>query len=117
MTDLPPDAALKIARWCWPEAHDWLCGKYLTATIGEVMIRFDIETLIDVRVAELVLISRGLAEEYGIALGWAVLMDSPSRLHKEWEVCGEDIADIAMASIDVRIRAMLFVIDRQEAKE
>ena len=110
MGDLPPDAALRIARWIWPTA-EWqlLCGKAHSDTHR---VGLDLWSWNGVHFAEGVLIKRGLAKAYGGALvaeltGQAQL-DSFSGF--------EEIALVATAPLDARVRALLVVVEEQERK-
>jgi len=105
--------ALEIARWAWPDkrwseridrstACVWIDLK--RSASGE----FDVGRFDSLQDAELVLIERGLAEEYGQKL-WAEVWDRPFGLGN-----GLSIARIATAPLDARVRAILAVIRAQE---
>ena len=110
MTDLHPDAAFKIARWCWPEAANAKTESDYAKkdrAIGQQLAR-DWPTI---RAAELVLIERGLAEEYG-----RKLLDEICDARDTWSE-NEAASLCATAPLDARCRALLAVIEKQEAKK
>ena len=122
MTDLTPDAALIIARWCWP-GRNWYtiadddgahpiwddpcshCGERKRPKRTSFYIESD-----DIRVAELVLIERGLAGEYGDALA----EELDVYCNHNWEDNPSPaFAKLATAPLDARVRAILTVIDER----
>ena len=117
MTNLPDDAALRIARWCWPE-RQWISNPdnidhaiaYSEDPHGWY---WDATELDDVRAAEQVVIERGLAEEYGRALCIA----TKAIICIDDDLQYDGIAAIATAPLDARVRALLTVIEKQEARD
>ena len=127
MTDLPPDAALIVARWCWPEEcqrNETRCdlvvsnGTYALSVFDPTCFGSG-NFMLDTRAAELVIIERGLAEEYGrtlaIALGFnecgeAMMRNDVCSFTRTDYVNAADCALLATAPLDARIRAMLAVI-------
>ena len=109
MGDLPPDAALRIARWMWPAA-EWrsLCGRAHSDTHRE--LRFDPWSWSNVHLAELALIERGLADVHGRAILSTLGFGHGQQCH------GVMASRIATASLDARVRALLVVVEEQERK-
>ena len=101
MTDLPPDAELRIARYCWPEV-DGEIGIGLRAHNPAYWPHDWIQQ------AELVLIERGLAHQYGKAL--------QATFTERARTKEEAVAWIATAPLDARVRAMLAVIEHAGGK-
>ena len=104
--------ALVVARWCWP-AIAWInhCGDLCSADESRFWYFDDWDCIHD---AEQIVLARGLAKQYGEALGHA-LLDTSACLRKncagdrwsEWmDVCGEDLASIATAPLPARLRAL-----------
>ena len=114
---LPQDAALRLARFIWPEDKPaWSkADKYGEATLYGENGYFDFDDWDLIHAAEAVLIERGLGEEYGRAL-YAVMLSSvhgPVSL-TDMKKYREDIAVFATAPKEDRVRAMLRV--GEEAK-
>ena len=111
--------ALTVTMWCWPNFDPSLqpiadYGTRRIATFDPELWTADDFSCFGVRDAEQVVLERGLAEQYGEALGHA-LLDTSACLRKncagdrwsEWmDVCGEDLASIATAPLSVRLRAL-----------
>ena len=120
MTDLPKDAALTISRWCWSTLQ-WESTARWTAlgragSDSSPLRRFDTNIYEDVRAAELVLIERGLAEEYGEALFndlYPVRRDGLKDLPRAVPAWRPWLAEVATAPIEARARAILAVIEGQ----
>ena len=101
--------ALKIAKWRWPKSvWDWTVYDDGSGAINREH-KFDAQHHGDVHEVELVLIERGLAEQYGLYLlaelfgrAGVALTDLPDRATR-----------IATAPLDARIRALVAVIDAQ----
>lgn len=116
--------ALTIARWCWP-GRTWREGRYGVDDIGietadGFRFKDDPKSLLvtrpeDVHAAERVLIERGHAEAYGLALHALVVCEQP------WDgkrgiipdITANEIAQLATAPLDARVRAMVAVIRAQ----
>lgn len=116
--------ALTIARFCWPERSwrhdtDGIAPDDVVISDGpEFAIYRDFTEIDDVRVAELAVIERGLAKEYGKAL----LVELGMRGQEgdgSWTISmlpGIDHAKLATAPLDARVRALAAVIRAQEEK-
>jgi len=115
-------AALKIARFCWPHEPWQDSASMRLATGGITGTPFILDRMEDVALAEAVLIERGLGEAYGRAL--VDTMEGHStyagkRDDDGVEFVETDFADIALfatAPLDVRVRAIVRVIDEEEEK-
>lgn len=113
--------ALRIARWCWPETS-WIQRFKNSPTCScENCVGFNERLDADnencpsgvhwygVSSAESILFSRGLTKEYDEALCREVLgarPDSPDAV-----VCPDHLSRIATASLEMRVRAMVSVIE------
>ena len=112
MTDPTPDAALKIARWCWPKT-----AEFIARDMGIVrLIEADggyrdwcVYLTDHVHAAELVLIERGHAHQYGKEL--------QATFTERARTKEEAVAWIATASLDARCRAILSTIDSYERSQ
>lgn len=104
MTDLPPDAALRIARWCWPEGR-WNPGASPSRCLIDGGPEFSTNEWACLHNAEAVLIERGLEDAYGRALAHELWPENP---HCTFAVA---IAQVRTAPLTVVIRAILSAID------
>lgn len=117
-------AALVIARWCWPELP-WEQAisdvqDVRTEVAGEVQALMDCDKCghaddrfwnahdaKDVTAAERILIERWHADAYGMAL-----CDDFEWVHADLSMA--EVAKIATAPLDARVRAMAAVIEKLE---
>lgn len=113
MPSLPPDAALRIARFCRPDL-EWRASKIVGVVRAPsqhpqcVDERFDIEVPEKVAAAERAIVEHGLGEEYGRELMWAI---PNTHLSSALGACW-----LATAPLDVRVRALLAVVEAEEEK-
>jgi hypothetical protein len=103
------DAALVIARWCWPN-EPWNLSANMRLATGAITGRpFYPDRMDDVHAAELVVIERGLAEEYGRALAFDLWPTEP----KPKFTFSIALALAATAPLDARVRALVAAIEAQ----
>ena len=118
--------ALKIARFCWP-GKEWRIGTVDGTLYWKDGNSFNLDAswnpndLNEIAVAEAVLIERGLGEEYGMQLfrhtqHTAIEASYDDGRNPGVEADYHDLAMIATAPLDARVRAMVKVIKKEEKK-
>jgi hypothetical protein len=116
MTDLPPADLLKIVQFCWPDdgwhTVDGEDGKPSMLLFSEAGDHWGCYWPQNVSAAELALIERGLAEEYGRALAIEMRWCGRDGRWTGWLGSTEQIAEAATAPLDARCRAMLAVVEK-----
>ena len=111
MADLPPDAALRIARFCWPN-EPWMMSENMRLAFGRITGRaWYPDRIDDLADAERVIVERGLGERYGEAL-----IEEIDGIYTERQTLEAMFAIIRTAPLDAILRALFAVVEEQEKK-
>ena len=108
---LPPDAALRIARFCWPHS-EWILSEPLLVWErgrGHRTLCFGEES--SLRLAERAIVERGLGERYG-----EELIEAVDGIYTERQTLEAMFAVIRTAPLDAIVRALLAVVEAEEKK-
>lgn len=120
--------ALDVARFCWPDKPWQVEDEHGDPTFVFAVWHHDVrhsdkldeaawsgEDAADIAAAERVLVERGLKNEYGRELIYALREDGDVHIGRPFT--DDDATSLATAPLDLRLRAMARVVREQQPKE